>query len=73
MFDKLKQLSQLKKIQDKAKQEKAEVSENGVKVVINGNFEVEEIALNKELNSEDQAIVLKNCFNKAVKEIQTKL
>lgn len=73
MFDKLKQISQLKKMQEKMKEERVEVNENGIKVVINGNFEVEEIVLNQELNLEEQTIILKKLFNQAVKEVQVKL
>ncbi|MDP2967135.1 MAG: YbaB/EbfC family nucleoid-associated protein [bacterium] len=70
MFDKLKQISQLKKLQEKMKEEKVENVQNGVKVVLNGKFEIEEIVLNKELSPEEQAETLKNCLNEAIKKIQ---
>lgn len=73
MFDKLKQLGQIKKMQEQMKQERVEVNENGIKLVLNGNFEVEEILLNEELNFEEQAKLLKKCFNQAVKDVQMKL
>ena len=73
MFDKLKQISELKKLQDKMKEEKIETVQNGVKIIMNGNFEVEEIVLNEELGPEDEAKALKDCFNRAVKDIQMKI
>ncbi len=73
MFDKLKQINELRKMQQKMKEEKFEAVENGVKVVINGNFEVEEIILSQELNPQAQAEALKRCFNRAVKGIQAKI
>ena len=73
MFDKLKQLGQLKKIQEQMKQETVEVSDGMIKVVLNGNFEVKEIVLNPELSLEDQSNALKSCFNQAVKDVQLKI
>jgi len=73
MFDKLKQINELRKMQQKMKEEKVEIVENGVKVVLNGNFEAEEIVLNPELSSEEQANTLKKCFNRATKDLQMKL
>lgn len=73
MFDKLKQINQLKKLHDKMKEEKIVVVEKGVKVILNGNFEAEEIILNEELTPEEQAETLKYCFNKAIQEIQAKV
>ncbi len=73
MFDKLKQISQLKKLQSQMKEEKVEVNEQGIKLIMNGNFEVEEIKLNQELNNSEQAQALKKCFNQAIREIQRKM
>jgi DNA-binding protein YbaB len=73
MFDKLKQIGQIKKMQEKMKEERIEANEKGVKIIINGNFEVEKIVLNQGLNSEEQAIILKRLFNQAVKDIQVKI
>ena len=41
MFDKLKKLNELKKIQSELGQEKMEVEKNGIKVTINGKMEIE--------------------------------
>jgi len=70
MFDKLKQLKQMKDISSAIQKEKIEMEEEGTRVVINGAFMVEEISLNPELNKEKQETVLKNCLNEAVKKAQ---
>lgn len=70
MFDKLKQLKQMKDISRDIQNEKITAEEEGTRIVINGAFMVEEISLNSELDKERQEVVLKNCFNKAAKEAQ---
>jgi len=70
MFDKLKQLQQLKELRDSVAQEKAEVEKKGIKVVINGKMEIEEIHLNPDLSKEEQELVLKECINESMKKIQ---
>lgn len=70
MFDQLKQLKQLKEIQDKLSQEKVEVEKEGIKIVMNGKMEVEEISLNSEMDAERQGKIIKECFNDAIKKIQ---
>ena len=73
MLDQFKKLAELKKLQDSFKKEKLNVEKRGVSVLMNGNFEVEEIKLNSELSVEDQQNILKNCLNEAREEIQKKL
>ena len=46
MFEKIRQLQQLKKLQDDFKKEQMTVEKNGVSVTMNGNFEVLDIKLN---------------------------
>ncbi|MEA2113454.1 MAG: YbaB/EbfC family nucleoid-associated protein [Patescibacteria group bacterium] len=70
MFDKLKQLKQLKELQGQLGQEKAECEKNGVKAVVNGKMEIEEIILNEELSKEDQEKTVKDCVNDAMKKMQ---
>jgi len=70
MFDKLKQLKQMKDISRDIQSEKIREEEEGTRVVINGAFMVEEISLNPELSKERQEEVLKSCLNKAVKDAQ---
>ena len=73
MFDKLKQLGELKKLQSEFKKERLTVEKKGVSVIMNGNFEVEEIKLNPELSIEDQQNALKEALNEARESIQKTL
>ncbi len=70
MFEKLRELKKMKELQDVLLKITKTVEENGVKVVINGKMEIEEIVLNPELEKENQERLLKNCINKAIREIQ---
>jgi len=73
MFDKLKKLKEIKELKEKLAKEKIEIEEKGIKVVLNGKMEIEEIVLNQELPKEEQEKILRNCLNKGVKEIQLKI
>ena len=73
MFDQLKKIAELKKLQDSFKKEKITVEKRGVEVTMNGNFEVEDLKLNSELSIEDQQETLKKCLNEVREEIQKKL
>ena len=73
MFDNVKKLYELKKLQDSFKKEKITFEDRGVSVTMNGNFEVEEIILNSELSLQDQQTVLKKCLNKVREDIQKNL
>ena len=70
MFDKLKQLHQLKKMKDILEKERREVEKEGVKVVVNGKMEIEDIRLNPEIDVEKQEKLVKDCINEAMKQIQ---
>lgn len=67
MLDKLKQLSQLKAMQDQMKEEKFAVQKVGVKVIVNGNLIVEEIILE---NQQVDAQLIKDCINEAIYQAQ---
>jgi len=71
MLDKFKQIKQLRDIQAELSKEMAESEKNGVKVVINGKMQVEEIKLNKELSQEEQEQIVKECVNDAMKKLQS--
>jgi DNA-binding protein YbaB len=71
MFDKFKQLKQMKELRDSLSKEKEEFEKRGVRVVVNGKMEVEEIHLNSELTKEEQEEVVRECINEAFKKIQT--
>ena len=70
MFDKLRQLKQIKDIQDALKKEVVEIEKEGIKVQMNGKMEVEQITLNPALEKGEQEKILKECFNEAIKKIQ---
>jgi len=70
MFENLRKLKQLKEIGDSLKKEKIEIRKQGIKIIMNGKMEVEEVKLNPKLNQNDQEIILKNCINETIKRIQ---
>ncbi len=70
MFDKLKQLKDLKVMQEEIGREVVTIGRQGVEITINGKFEVQSISLNPKLEKTEQEIVLKQCFNEAVKKLQ---
>ena len=70
MFDQLKQLHQLKKIRDMMEKERGEVGKEGIRVVVNGKMEIEEIQLNPQMDIEKQEKLVKDCINEAMKQIQ---
>ena len=71
MFDQLKQIKQLKDLQDKLEKEIIEVEKNGVKVVVNGRMEIQDLKLNLNLSKEEQESLVKDCFNEALRKIQS--
>ncbi len=73
MFDKFKQIAQLKKMQDEFKREKLTFTDKGVSVTMNGNFEVEDVTLNPALSIEEQQSTIKHCLNKVREDIQKTL
>lgn len=73
MFDKLKQINQLRQLQSRIRQQRAEVEKNGVRVVMSGEFEVIEISLNPELDAKAQERLLMELFNDARGKIQSML
>lgn len=70
MLDKLKQLAEMKKLQDEVKSQKFTAEKDGVKVVIDGAFKVEEIVLNSELEVQIQAGLVKELLNDANRSAQ---
>lgn len=73
IFDNLKKIAELKKLQDSFKKEKVIIEKDGTSVTMNGNFEIEEIKLNPELDTQKQQNVLRSCFNEARENIQKKM
>lgn len=70
MFDKFKQLAQLKGLQDQITKERFEAEIGGVKVIVNGAMVIEEVILDPSLNIERQAEIVKKCTNEALKKAQ---
>jgi DNA-binding protein YbaB len=70
MFDKLKQIKELKALNESLAQEKEIVEREGIKVTINGKLNIEEIQLNPELDKEKEERIVKECLNEAIKKIQ---
>jgi DNA-binding protein YbaB len=69
-FDQLKQMKQMKELQDNLGKERAFSEKEGIKAVVNGKMEVEEIILNPSLNKEQQEKLVKECVNDAMKKVQ---
>ena len=72
MFDKFKQLGELKKMRDEALRiqkelasEKVEINEGDIKIVISGDQKIQEL----QINGEDQSHLL-DVLNKAIKRSQ---
>jgi DNA-binding protein YbaB len=73
MFDKIKQIKELKEIQSELKKEKIELEKDGVKVTLNGSLELEDIRLNPNLSIEEQEKAIKNNLNDAIRKAQLNL
>lgn len=70
MLDKLKQMAQLKRLQDEAKAERFEGESNGVQIIVTGTFSVEGVHLNEDLSTDEQADAVKSAFNNAIQNAQ---
>jgi len=70
MFEQLKQIQKLQQIQNVLKNERIEHEKNGVRIVINGKLEIEEVKLNPALSISDQEKAVKDCVNEAMKKVQ---
>jgi DNA-binding protein YbaB len=70
MLDKLKQLGQLKAMQDQMKKEKFIVEKEGIKIVVNGSLQVEELVITGDISPERIAQLVKDAVNEAMKKAQ---
>jgi DNA-binding protein YbaB len=74
MFNKLKQFkdlrSQAKMLQNMMAQETITMERGGVKITINGNFEITALNIVEEKSKESLEKALTDCFNEATKKIQ---
>ncbi len=73
MFDKLKKIRELQKMQNDLKNEKETTEKDGTRVVVRADFFVEEILLNPSLDKISQEKILKEIINEALQKIQLKL
>ncbi len=71
MFDKFKQLKQMKELQDSLKKESVEVDKDGVRIVVNGKMEVESVTLSEEMPIKEQEKAVKDGMNEAFRKVQT--
>jgi DNA-binding protein YbaB len=69
-LDQLKQMKQIKDIQDQLNKERMEVEKEGIRAVVNGKMEVEQIVLNPNLAKDQQEKLAKECINEAMKKVQ---
>ena len=69
-LDQIKQLKQMKDLQDQLAKERTVFEKNGVKVTVSGKMEIEEIILNPALDVKEQQELVKECMNEAMKKIQ---
>ena len=70
MFDKLKQLNEIRAMQQAIKQKRTEAEMQGVTVAMRGDFEIESIRLNPDLDIKTQEKVLMRCINEAKEKMQ---
>ncbi len=73
MFDDIKKIQELKRMQDSFKQEHETAQKKGISVTVNGNMEIEKIVLNPALSQEEAEEALRQCLNEANKSIQKRL
>lgn len=73
MFNLLKNLKELKEINDILSKEKITVEKDGIKISINGKMEIEDLVLNPTLEISKQQKILKDCINEALRKIQMTL
>jgi len=73
MFDKFKQIKQLKELQDSLKKEEVIVEKDGVRVAIDGQMRIKELKLNPEVENDRQEKLIKDCFNEAIGELQVRM
>ena len=73
MFDDIKKIQELKRMQDSMKLEKETAQKRGITVTVNGNMEIENITLNPALEQRETETALKECINDAMKAIQKRM
>jgi len=70
MFDKLKQMQEMKNLQDEIKKEMFELEKNGVRLVMNGGMQLQEVQLNPDLSQEQQEKALLEAHQELMQKVQ---
>lgn len=70
MFDKLKQIQELKSLQNELKQQTYDIEKNGVRLVMNGGMEITELHLNPELSQQEQEQTIMQAYNELIRKVQ---
>jgi DNA-binding protein YbaB len=70
MFDKLKQLKELKGLQNEIKKESYDIDHHGVRLVMNGGMELQEVHLSPDLQQEQQEQALVQAHNDLLRKVQ---
>ncbi|WKZ27254.1 MAG: YbaB/EbfC family nucleoid-associated protein [Candidatus Paceibacterota bacterium] len=73
MFDQLKQIMELRKMQEEIKKHVVVVERRGVKLSMRGDFEVTHLALNDQLDARTQSTVVVALLKEAREKIQKEL
>ena len=71
MFDQLKQMGKLQQLQKQIKEQQVTTERDGVKVTMNGAFEIIEVSLDSQKDAASQEQVLKDVLNETVKKVQS--
>ncbi|MCL5435831.1 MAG: YbaB/EbfC family nucleoid-associated protein [Patescibacteria group bacterium] len=73
MLDFLKQMNELRAMQARLKNEVVTVEEAGVKLVMRGDMQLQEVKIPQGLETERLETILKELHTRAMTEIQTRL
>lgn len=73
MLDFLKQMNQLRAMQDAMKKETVTMERNGAKVTMRGDMRIDEIIINPNVTPADSQRLLKDLINEARGEIEKRL
>ena len=73
MFDQIKKIQELRKMQDMMKQERETAQKKGITVTVNGGMEIVQITLNPVLEQHEAEEALRQCINDAMQSIQKRV
>ena len=73
MFDQLKQIMELRKMQDQIKKHTVSVEQRGVRLSMRGDFEVTSLELNDELDGRTQSGIIMALMREAREQLQKEM